>query len=54
MKRLIEFVLQRAAADHPACCLAVEKKQEMMTGGWREGTWDLPHYFTLIDGSLML
>lgn len=31
MKRLIEFVLWRAAADHSACCLAVEEKQEMVT-----------------------
>lgn len=54
MKRLIEFVLRRAAGDHPACCLAVEEKQKMMIGGWRKGTWDLLHYFMLMDGSLTL
>lgn len=53
MKRLIEFVLRRAAGDHPACCLAVEEKQKMI-GGWRKGTWDLLHYFMLMDGSLTL
>lgn len=52
MKRLLEFVPRRAAADHPACCLAVEEKHRMMTDEDEEGAWDLLHYFTVMDGSL--